>query len=329
MQSTDPLPISPEDSSVNPEKLDHTREPDQTLLKDILNLMKPNITSLVLITTTGGIFLAPGSIRWSALWAAILGTLGVVIGANTLNCYIERDSDKLMGRTKNRPLPTGRISARGTLIAGLLITLVSTLAIMFWVNLTTTYLALIAFVSYVWIYTPMKRLSPQALVVGSLPGALPPLMGWTAVTGSLDLPGIVLFGILFFWQIPHFIAIAFYRQREYERAGLKTFPSQYGHLSALIHGVLWSALLVATSLALFPLGVAGWIYLVICSVLGAILLWYSLMGFWAPQRNLWARRFFLYTLIYLTVLFIALAIDTGSLGQDTPLPIPQSFHLPS
>jgi protoheme IX farnesyltransferase len=291
--------------------------------------MKPNITSLVLITTTGGIFLAPGSIRWSALWAAILGTLGVVIGANTLNCYIERDSDKLMGRTKNRPLPTGRISARGTLIAGLLITLVSTLAIMFWVNLTTTYLALIAFVSYVWIYTPMKRLSPQALVVGSLPGALPPLMGWTAVTGSLDLPGIVLFGILFFWQIPHFIAIAFYRQREYERAGLKTFPSQYGHLSALIHGVLWSALLVATSLALFPLGVAGWIYLVICSVLGAILLWYSLMGFWAPQRNLWARRFFLYTLIYLTVLFIALAIDTGSLGQDTPLPIPQSFHLPS
>lgn len=329
MSSTDSIPPSQEHRSEVTERPAPAQQEPRALLKDIINLMKPNITSLVLITTTGGIMLAPGSIRWSALWAAIFGTLGVVIGANTLNCYLERDSDKLMGRTKNRPLPAGRLSARGTLIAGLSITCFSTLAIMLWVNLTTTYLALIAFVSYVWIYTPMKRLSPQALVVGSLPGALPPLMGWTAVTGSLDLPGLVLFGILFFWQIPHFIAIAFYRQREYERAGLKTFPSQYGHLSALIHGVLWSALLVITSLALVPLGVAGWIYLVVSSVLGVILLWYSLMGFWAPQRNLWARKFFLYTLIYLTVLFVALAIDAGPLGPETPILLPQSFHLPS
>ena len=193
---------------------------------------------------------------------------------------------------------------------------------------TTTYLALIAFVSYVWMYTPMKRLSPQALIVGSLPGALPPLMGWTAVTGSIDPPGLSLFGILFFWQIPHFIAIAFYRQREYERAGLKTFPSQYGHLSALVHGVLWSALLVATSLTLFSLGVAGWIYLVISSILGAVLLWYSFVGFWAPQRNVWARRFFLYTLIYLTALFAAIVIDAGPLGPEARLPLPPLFHLP-
>jgi len=308
---------------------DRSTQSTHTLAKDLLDLIKPNITSLVLITTAGGIWLAPGSMGWSTLWAAICGTLGVVIGANILNCYIERDSDKLMGRTKNRPLPTGRLSVHAALIFGLLIALLSTLAIMFWVNLTTTYLALIAFVSYVWIYTPMKRLSPQALVVGSLPGALPPLMGWTAVTGSLDPPGLVLFGILFFWQIPHFIAIAFYRQREYERAGLQTFPSQYGHLNALIHGVLWSVLLVATSLVLYPLGMAGRLYLVISSILGAILLWYSFMGFWAPQRNLWARRFFLYTLIYLTALFATLMIDAGPLGSEHLLPLPQSFHLPS
>lgn len=267
--------------------------------------------------------MAPGSISLEALLAALFGTLGVVVGANTLNCYLERESDKLMARTKNRPLPAGRLQAGRALYYGLGLTLISLIALYEWVNLTTTYLALIAFVSYVWIYTPMKRLSPQALTVGSVPGALPPLMGWTAVTGHIDPPGLVLFGILFFWQIPHFIAIAFYRQREYEKAGLKTFPSQYGHTNSLIQGVIWSALLVITSLLLGPLGVAGWIYMTIASLLGAILLWYSLVGFWSPQRNQWARRFFLYTLIYLTVLFAALVIDAGPMGPETRLPLPE------
>ncbi len=305
----------------------YTQEP--SLLKDLMVLMKPQITALVLITTAGGIWMAPGPIRLSALFASLFGTLGVVVGANTMNCYIERESDKFMGRTKNRPLPAGRLSSNKALICGLLIAFCSGYIIWYWVNLTTTYLAAIAFISYVWIYTPMKRLSPQALVVGSIPGALPPLMGWTSVTGSIDLAGLVLFGILFFWQIPHFIAIAFYRQREYERAGLKTFPSQYGHLNALIQGVLWSILLVMTSLLLLPLGVAGWLYTGIASILGAILLWYSVIGFWEPQRNAWARRFFLYTLIYLTVLFAALVLDAGPMGPQEQLDIPQSIYLPS
>ena len=290
-----------------------------SLLKDLLLLMKPQITALVLITTAGGIWMAPGSIRLEALLAAILGTLGVVVGANTMNCYIERDSDKFMGRTKNRPLPAGRISSTKALIYGLLLTGLSTYALWYWVNLTTTYLAAIAFISYVWIYTPMKRLSPQALVVGSVPGALPPLMGWTAVTGSIDAPGLILFGILFFWQIPHFIAIAVYRQKEYDKAGLKTYPSQYGMLNALVQSLIWSALLVATSLLLAPFGVAGWLYTLIASVLGAILLWYSMIGFWAPHRNTWARKFFLYTLIYLSVLFAALVIDAGPMGPNQQL----------
>jgi heme o synthase len=310
---------------------EHTITPSlkDTLLKDLIILMKPQITSLVLITTAGGIWMAPGPIRLEALIAAILGTLGVVVGANTMNCYIERDSDKFMGRTKNRPLPAGRLSAKKALIYGLLLTVISTFALWRWVNLTTTYLAAIAFISYVWVYTPMKRLSPQALVVGSVPGALPPLMGWTAVTGSIDPPGLILFGILFFWQIPHFIAIAFYRQNEYEKAGLKTYPSQYGHLNSITQGVIWSALLVATSLMLAPLGVAGWIYTSIACILGAILLWYSLLGFWAPQRNAWARKFFLFTLIYLTVLFAALVIDAGPMGPTQEIHLPTSIYSPS
>ena len=290
-----------------------------SLFKDLLVLMKPQITALVLITTAGGIWMAPGSIRVEALCAAILGTLGVVVGANTMNCYIERDSDKFMGRTKNRPLPAGRISSTKALVYGLLLTTISTYALWHWVNLTTTYLAVIAFISYVWIYTPMKRLSPQALVVGSVPGALPPLMGWTAVTGSIDAPGLILFGILFFWQIPHFIAIAVYRQAEYDKAGLKTYPSQYGFTNAVAQSLIWSALLVATSLLLAPFGMAGWIYTLIASVLGGIWLWYSMIGFWAPQRNAWARKFFLYTLIYLSVLFAALVIDAGPMGPNQQL----------
>ena len=299
----------------------------KSIFRDLVLLMKPQITALVLITTAGGIWMAPGSIRLEALFAALFGTLGVVVGANTMNCYLERESDKFMGRTKNRPLPAGRVSAGKAMAYGLLLTLISGLALWYWVNLTTTYLAAIAFISYVWIYTPMKRLSPQALVVGSVPGALPPLMGWTAVTGRIDAPGLVLFAILFFWQIPHFIAIAFYRQKEYEKAGLKTFPSQYGHLNAMVQGVCWSALLVASSLLLAPLGVAGWIYTAIASILGAILLWYSFLGFTTPQRNLWARKFFLFTLIYLTVLFGALVIDAGPMGPPQGMQVPNTFHL--
>jgi len=293
-----------------------------SLWRDLAALMKPNITLLVVITSAGGLWMAPGAIGTVALVVTILGTLGVVVGANTLNCYIERESDKYMARTKGRPLPAGRVSARGALFYGLALALISNLALWYWVNQTTALLAAIAFVSYVWIYTPMKRLSPQALTVGSLPGAMPPLMGWTAVTGSIDLPGLALFGVLFFWQIPHFIAIAFYRQREYERAGLKTMPSQYGHSNALWQSLFWSLLLVGTSLTLEPLGVAGPIYTAITALLGLGFLWYSVKGFFAPKRNQWARRYFLYTLIYLTLLFGALIIDAGPMGPEQRLPLP-------
>ncbi len=293
------------------------------LARDLAALMKPNITLLVVITSAGGLWLAPGALPALPLAVALLGTLGVVVGANTLNCYIERESDKQMARTKKRPLPAGRLSARGALLYGLTLAALSTLALWIWVNTTTALLALIAFVSYVWVYTPMKRLSPQAVTVGSLPGAMPPLMGWTAVTGSIDAPGLALFGVLFMWQIPHFIAIAFYRQREYERAGLKTMPAVYGHTSALWHSLAWSLALVAVSLTLEPLGVAGRLYTALAALLGLGFLGYSLVGFRAPQRSLWARRFFIYTLIYITLLFGALVLDAGPMGPAMSLPLPQ------
>ena len=179
------------------------------------------------------------------------------------------------------------------------------------VNPLTGLLGFIALVSYVLIYTPMKRWTPGALFVGAVPGALPPLMGWTAVTGRIDLAGMVLFGILFFWQIPHFIAISVFRQEEYERAGLMVFPSVRGARAAKVQAAVYCALLWAVSLLVTPLGLAGFIYLTTAIVGGATFLWTALAGFSAADDKAWARRFFLVSLVYLTVLFAALILDAA------------------
>jgi protoheme IX farnesyltransferase len=136
-------------------------------------------------------------------------------------------------------------------------------------------------------------------------------MGWTAVTGSCDWPGVVLFGILFLWQLPHFLAIAIYRRQEYERAGIRTVPSVRGIAAAKRQTLFWSASLLPVSLLLVPFGVAGWIYLALAAVLGLVLVGYAIAGFRAQAENRWARGFFLYTLVYLTLLFAALVVDAG------------------
>jgi len=164
-------------------------------------------------------------------------------------------------------------------------------------------------VSYVAIYTPMKQYTPAALFVGALPGALPPLMGWTAVTGRIEAPGMVLFGVLFFWQIPHFIAISIFRQEEYERAGLKVLPSVQGIQAATLQSVFYTGALWMVSLLLVPYGLAGAIYLTSALVLGAYFFWMALRGLKAEDSKRWAKKFFVASLIYLTALFAALIID--------------------
>lgn len=281
-------------------------------LKDFAALAKPRITLLVIITTAGGLWMAPSQLDLFRILVTIIGTVLVVIAANVLNCYLERDSDRFMARTKNRPLPGGRMSAQSALIFGLALAAVSVPALTFLVNPMTGLLAAIALVSYVWVYTPMKQRSPVALWVGSISGAMPPLMGWTAVTGTADWPGVVLFGILFLWQLPHFLAISVYRQREYTRAGIKTLPEMYGFGQTRWQMLFWTGMLVPVSLLLVPLGVAGWIYFGLAAVLGAGFLWYCVKGLSRtvkPAR--WARSVFLYSLIYLTLLFAALVVDAG------------------
>lgn len=278
-------------------------------LRDMIALTKPRITLMVLVTSAGGMWLAPGTLNLTST-AIMLLTTGMVVGAaNTLNCYLERDSDRLMARTASRPLPDRRLEPSWALILGVLMGLFAVPTLTLAVNPVTGLLGFIALVSYVAIYTPMKQYTPAALFVGALPGALPPLMGWTAVTGRIDAPGLVLFGVLFFWQIPHFIAISIFRQEEYERAGLKVLPSVRGMRSAKVQSAVYAGALFVVSLMLVPYGLAGTLYLVAAVLLGAYFFGTALRGFWAKDADKWAKKLFVASLIYLTALFAAIIVD--------------------
>lgn len=281
-------------------------------VRDLVALTKPRITLMVIITTFGGLWLAPGRRDLRTVLATLIATAMVVGAANTLNCWLERDVDRHMARTKRRPLPDGRLDPRYALWFGLGLGAISVPLLTLAVNPLTGLLGAIALVSYVWIYTPMKQKSPAALIVGSVPGALPPLMGWTAATGELTAPGIVLFGILFLWQLPHFLAISLFREREYTKAGIKVMPAVRGPEKTKLHAVLYAGALVPVSLLLVPLGIAGTIYLSVAAVLGVGFFVWSLLGLRKEAGNRWARQLFLASLVYLPLLFAALAVDVAS-----------------
>jgi protoheme IX farnesyltransferase len=278
-------------------------------LRDLVALTKPRITLMVVITTAGGMWLAPGQPSIAVIATMLVTTAMVVAGANALNCYLERDSDRLMARTASRPLPDGRLPPSAAKRLGLALGLVSVPALTFGVNALTGLLGAIALVSYVAVYTPMKQSTPTALLVGAIPGALPPLMGWTSVTASLDAPGLVLFGVLFLWQVPHFLAIAIFRQSEYERAGLKVLPSVRGLAMTKRQAAFYTACLVALTPVLYAQRVAGLAYLVVALVAGAVFLGVALAGLRPSAGKRWAKKLFVTSLVYLTALFFALILD--------------------
>jgi protoheme IX farnesyltransferase len=274
---------------------------------DLIALVKPRIMVMALLTAAGAMSLAPGDVSLDrALWL-IAGTALIVGSANTLNMWLERDIDCLMARTRNRPLPQRRLDARTALIFGSVQGALS-LPVLARVNLVTAGLGLIALVMYVGVYTPMKQRSHWATWVGAVPGALPALMGWTAATGRIDLSGLAVFGVLFFWQIPHFHAIAMYRQRDYDAAGLKTLPGTHGVVAARHHIVFYLFVQVGVSLSLVPLHVAGVPYLVTAAVLGAGVLIQGVGGLGSGTQK-WARQVFLASIIYLPVLFAVMVLD--------------------
>ncbi len=275
--------------------------------RDVLLLAKPRLSGLVVLTNAGGLALAPGRIGVARAVVIVAGTAAVVGAANALNNYLERDVDALMRRTRDRPLPSGRVEPIVALALGLAVPVFALPLLALAANGLTALLAFVALVTYVAIYTPMKRRSTLALFVGAVPGAIPPLMGWTAVTGRLDAGGLALSALLFAWQLPHFLAISLYLVDDYARGGLKVFALVHGERATRRWIALTSLALIPVSLALLPLGVAGPAFGAAAAVLGVALAAYALAGL-RGEGGRWARNFFLATLAYLTLVFTALLV---------------------
>ncbi len=279
------------------------------LIADLFALTKPRLSTLVLITAGGGVWLADRNVSAATALAAVLGTTMVVGGANTLNCYLERELDRRMLRTRGRPLPSGRVRPNTALAFGVALSLISVPLLTLATTPLAGLLAAVALVLYVMVYTPMKRTTSLSTLVGAVPGALPPLIGWTAVTGRLDMGGLLLFLLLFLWQIPHSLAIGIYRASDYEKAGMVVFPNEFGLAATRRQALLYTVPLVATPLFLAHAGVAGIVTMTVGAVLGLWFLWLAFDGFRRQLGPRWARRFFLASLVYLTALFGALSVD--------------------
>ena len=292
----------------------HAPISQQIAPRDLVTLAKPRITFMVVVTAAGGLLLSrrmPGTeaLSTATILSTLIGCALIVSGANALNMYIERDVDRRMDRTKNRPLPAGRMNPRVALWFGVAMSAIAIPVLAIGANALTALLAIIANILYVFAYTPLKQHSAYALHVGAIPGAIPPLLGWTAGTGRIDAAGLVLFGILFLWQIPHFCAIALFRKADYARAGIFVLPNVTGELSTRHTIVRWTFALVATSLLVVPLGVAHHGYLIGATVLGVVFFVWGSYGLREQSGAKWAKSLFGISIIYLTLLFAVLAID--------------------
>lgn len=280
-------------------------------LADFVALTKPGVTRMCLLTTLGGFALAPVEFDWTRAGFALVGTACAVGGANAFNMWLERDVDARMSRTRRRPLPAGRLRPEAAVRFAWALSIFGVVVLAIGTNVLSAVLAAAAIASYVLVYTPLKYRTPLALVIGAIPGAAPPLLGWTAATGSIDPPALALFGILLVWQLPHFLAIALYRQDDYARAGIRIVPIVRGPAIAKIQAVAWSMVLVPMTMLLVPLGVAGDTYLVGAVLIGTTFLGWSFTGLDDRAGVGWARGFFFASLVYLPALVLALFLDVA------------------
>jgi protoheme IX farnesyltransferase len=279
------------------------------IISDYVALMKPGILSLLLATTLGGMLVAAeGLPSLGLILATMLGGILSAGGANVLNCYIDRDIDQLMHRTKKRGTANGRISPRAALLFGLTLTVASVLEFGLLVNWLAAGLALAGNLYYVLIYTRLlKRRTPQNIVIGGAAGAMPPMDGWAAATGHLTVAAVLLFAIIFYWTPPHFWALALLKQGEYGRAAVPMLPVVAGEGETRRQVLLYSILLAAVSLLLVAFGLS-WIYLTGALALNALFVALAVQLYRAPSKRL-ARQLFFYSLWYLALIFAAMVAD--------------------
>ena len=289
-------------------------EASRSVLRDYLALSKPRIVVLLLFTALAGMFLASGGPPDAALAIVVLaGGAMASAGANAINQFLDRDIDSRMRRTRDRPVVTLRVQPRDALLFGLVTNVVAFVLFTTLVNPLSAALTLTATLFYVFVYTlGLKRSTPQNIVIGGAAGALPPVIGWTAVTGSLGLPAAYMFAIIFFWTPPHFWALALMLKDDYARAGVPMLPVVAGVAKTKKSILLYTVLLLALTSMFFTTQAVGWLYAGSSLILGLLFVYYAVRLFRRPGIE-GALATYVYSLAYLALLFAAIMVD-GSLS---------------
>ena len=278
--------------------------------RDYLQLCKPRVILLMLLTAAVGMCLAsPGIVSWHVF---LFGNLGIALAgssAATVNHLLEHHLDKLMQRTHRRPIVQGRVSRKNAIIFSVILCILSMIMLIVFVNHLTALLTLITIIGYTAIYTLyLKHTTPQSIVIGGLAGAMPPLLGWVAVTGHVDLPGLILLLIVFFWTPPHFWALAIYRIDDYAKANIPMLPNTHGVTYTKINILLYTLLLTAISFLPFVINMSGWIYFLSAFFLNAYFIFWTTRLLTSQRREI-SLRTFNCSIWYLMLLFAALLVD--------------------
>lgn len=289
----------------------HNEQPsaEPRTARDLVGLTKPRIISLLLLTTVAPMYVA-GRPSWQLVSIVLIGGYLMAGGANAINMYLDRDIDDRMSRTRLRPLPSGRMNPVAVLAFGVALATAATFILARYANPLTAVFALGGFYFYVFVYTRwLKRSTPQNIVIGGAAGAFPALVGWAAVTGGIDLIALHLFAIVFYWTPPHFWALALLKQNDYGRAGVPMAPLVWGERDTLDEMVRYSVVLVPLTLLPVALGALGMWYLAAAVVLGGIFvtLLVQLRQKSGSPRHAW--RAYRFSLVYLALLFTAMAVD--------------------
>jgi protoheme IX farnesyltransferase len=291
---------------------------DQSDVRDWIALLKPRVLTLVVFTGAIGMVVAPGHLNPVLAIAAILSITVAAGAAGAINMWYDRDIDAVMRRTRGRPIPAGRIQPDAALAFGILLAGASVVVMGLATNLVAAATLAVSILFYVFVYTVwLKRRTPQNIVIGGAAGAFPPLIGWAAVTGSVSLMPLVMFAIIFMWTPPHFWALSLFAHADYKRAGVPMLPVVSGAWTTRVHVALYTVLLVPLTLAPWALGLSGPLYAAVAAALGLGFLYHA----WRVLRDRQdstgisltsdapAKAAFKYSIIYLFVLFGALAVD--------------------
>ncbi len=281
-----------------------------TRINQFYRLTKPRVVSLIVFTAVIGMFLAvPGAVPLDIL---VFGTIGIALvagAAAALNCLVEQKMDAVMARTKGRPLPQGKVSVPETLFFLLIVGGLGLFILYYWINALTMWLTLGTFVGYAIIYTViLKPLTPQNIVIGGASGAMPPVLGWAAVTGDVTADALLLFLIIFAWTPPHFWALALYRKNEYASIGMPMLPVTHGDQFTKLHVLLYTIILCIVTTLPYITQMSGLIYLASSVVLNGIFMYYA-VEIYRNYSDQLAREAFRYSILYLALLFVALLVD--------------------